>query len=112
MHEMSLALEVRSICERELAKLPESRVTALGLGVGAFSGIEIEALRSSLDVVLAERFDGVHCEIVREPGEAACPKCRRRFEVERAPFACPECGVIARGVTGGQGLRLSYLEVE
>ena len=112
MHEMSLALEVRSICERELAKLPESRVTAVGLKVGAFSGIEVELFRSSLEVVLAERFDGVQCEIVREPGEAACPKCRRRFKVERAPFECPECGVIARGVSGGQGLLVSYLEVE
>ncbi len=112
MHEMSLALEVRSICERELAKLPESRVTALGVEVGAFSGIEVDTLRSCLEVVLAERFDGVHCEIVREPGEAACPKCGLRFEVERAPFACPECGVTARGVSGGEGLLVSYLEVE
>ena len=112
MHEMSLALEIRSICERELAKLPETRITALGIEVGAFSGVEVETLRFSLDVVMSERFGGIRCEVVREPGKAECISCRREFEVQRAPFACPECGVIARSVSGGESLQVSYLEVE
>ena len=112
MHELSLALEVRSICEREVAKLPESRITAVGVEVGAFSGIEIETLRFCLEVVMAERFDGIECEITREPGLAVCPTCGVEFPVERAPFACPDCGIFARGVSGGQGLQVRYIEVE
>jgi hydrogenase nickel insertion protein HypA len=109
---MSLALEVRSICERELAKLPESRITALGVEVGAFSGIEVDTLQFCLEVVLSECFDGVQCDVVHEPGEAVCLKCGSQFAVERAPFECPKCGVIAHGVSGGQGLLVSYIEVE
>lgn len=112
VHELSLALEVRSICEREIAKLPESRITAVGVEVGAFSGIEVETLRFCLEVVMAERFDGLQCQVTREPGVAICPKCGLEFDVERAPFECPECGVFARGVSGGQGLQVRYIEVE
>jgi hydrogenase nickel incorporation protein HypA/HybF len=112
MHEMSLALEIRSICEHELAKLPETRVTAVGVEVGAFSGVEVETFKFCLEVVMGERFDGVRCEVVRRPGVAACSGCGLEFEVERAPFECPSCGLPARGVSGGQGLQVSYLEVE
>jgi hydrogenase nickel incorporation protein HypA/HybF len=112
MHEMSLALEILSICERELNKLPETRVTALGVEVGAFSGVEPDSLQFCLEVVMSDRFDGVRCEVVREAGEATCPTCDKTFKVMQAPFECPECGGLARGLSGGQGLQLSYLEVE
>lgn len=112
MHEMSLAMEIRSICERELARLPENRVTAVGIEVGVFSGVEVETLRFCLEVVLAERFDGIRCEVIREPGVARCLGCELEFSVSRAPFECPECGRFARGVSGGQELKVSYLEVE
>jgi hydrogenase nickel incorporation protein HypA/HybF len=112
MHEMSLALEIRSICERALEKRPEERLTALGIEVGAFSGVEVNSLQFCLEVVMAERFDGVRCEIHREAGVAACPACSLEFEVTQAPFECPKCGSLAWGVSGGQGLQLSYIDVE
>ncbi|MGD2216397.1 MAG: hydrogenase maturation nickel metallochaperone HypA [Gemmatimonadales bacterium] len=112
MHEMSLALEILSICERELAKLPETRVTALGVEVGAFSGVDADSLQFCLEVVMADRFQGVRCEVVRRAGAAGCRNCEKTFAVMQAPFECPECGGLARGVSGGQVLQLSYLEVE
>jgi hydrogenase nickel incorporation protein HypA/HybF len=112
MHEMSLALEIRSICEAELARLPESRVTEVGVEVGAFSGVEVDTLRFCLEVVMGERFDGVSLRIDREPGCARCLACDEEFEVCRAPFECPRCGSVAYGVVGGGSLRVSYLEVE
>ncbi|UCC49530.1 MAG: hydrogenase maturation nickel metallochaperone HypA [Gemmatimonadota bacterium] len=112
MHEMSLALEIKAICERELAKLPESRLTALGVEVGAFSGVEVETLQFCLEVVMSEGFDGFRCEVVRQPGTAACLSCGLEFQVTQAPFECPRCGALARGVSGGDSLHVSYIEVE
>lgn len=112
MHEISLALEIRSICEAELARLPEGRVTAVGVEVGAFSGVEVDTLRFCLEAVMGERFDGVSVQIEREPGRARCSSCDEEFEVSSAPFDCPRCGSIAYGVEGGGSLRVSYLEVE
>lgn len=109
---MSLALEILSICERQLGQLPETRVTAVGVEVGAFSGVDADSLQFCLEVVMSNRFEGIRCEVMREAGMAACPSCDSRFEVTQAPFQCPECGGLARGVSGGQGLQLSYLEVE
>jgi len=112
MHEMSLALEIRSICEGELARRPESKLTAVGLEVGALSGVEMDALRFCLEVVLGERFDGVRCDIERDAGVARCLGCDEEFEVVSAPFDCPRCGSVAYGVSGGESLRVTYLEVE
>jgi hydrogenase nickel incorporation protein HypA/HybF len=112
MHELSLALEIRAICERELAKRSGVKLKGIGVQVGAFSGVQVEALEFCLEVVLAERHDGVSCRVEAEPGVAACPGCGHEFRVERAPFECPECGALARGVSGGQSLVVSYLEVE
>ncbi|KPK82609.1 MAG: hypothetical protein AMS25_01800 [Gemmatimonas sp. SM23_52] len=112
MHELSLALQIREICERELEKLPESRLTALGVEVGAFSAVEVETLSFCLQVVMSERFDGVRCEVIRQPGTAACSSCGLQFEVTQAPFECPSCGALARGVSGGDSLQVSYIEVE
>ena len=109
---MSLALEIRSIVERELAKRPGCRLTGLGVEVGAFSGVEVDSLEFCLEVVLAERFAGVSCEVKAEPGTAGCLGCGRRFQVSRAPFECPSCGKPALGVDGGDSLHVSYLEVE
>ncbi len=112
MHEMSLALEIGSIVERELAKRPGSRLTGLGVEVGAFSGVEIDSLEFCLEVVLRERHDGVVCEVKAEPGTAQCLECGQRFQVRRAPFECPTCGMPALGVAGGDSLQVTYLEVE
>jgi len=112
MHEMSLALEILSLCERELAKVPQTRVRAVAVEVGFFSGVDADSLQFCLEVVMSGRFEGVRCEVVRQPGEAICPECGGRFEVTRAPFECPECGGLARGFTGGHGLQVRYVEVE
>lgn len=112
MHEMSLALEIGAICERELEQAPESRITGLGVQVGAFSGVEVDTLRFCLEVVLRERYGAVAVEIEREPGVAACTACGIEFDVRTAPFECPRCGSLARGMRGGQSLQVSYVEVE
>jgi hydrogenase nickel incorporation protein HypA/HybF len=112
MHEMSLALEIREICVRELESQPETHLTALGLEAGAFSGVEIDTLQFCLEVVMSERFDGVTCDVVRVAGVAVCLACGEEFDVCRAPFECPQCGGVARGVSGGGDLRVTYIEVE
>lgn len=112
MHEMSIAVGIREICEQELERRAGARLTGVGLTVGVFSGVEIDSLEFCLGVVLSERFDGVRCEISTEAGEAVCFACGKRFEVRRAPFDCPDCGVAARGVSGGETLQVTYLDVE
>lgn len=112
MHELSLALEIRDICERELTRRPENRVTGLGVDVGALSGVEVDNLRFCLEVVMAERYGEVRCEIRRIPAVAQCVSCSDEFRVRRAPFVCPGCGAVAHGVRGGGELQVTYVDVE
>ena len=109
---MSIALGIREICERELGRHPGARLRGVGVTVGAFSGVEIDSLEFCLGVVMSERFEGVRCEINGESGQAVCLACSKTFEVERAPFDCPDCGVPARGASGGDTLQVTYLDVE
>ena len=109
---MSIALGIREICERELERHPGARLRGVGVTVGAFSGVEVDSLEFCLGVVMSERFDGVRCEISDESGQALCLACGKSFEVRRAPFECPDCGIAARGVSGGETLQVTYLDVE
>lgn len=113
MHEMSLALEIRSICERELSRQSAgARLSGVGIEVGAFAGVDAQNLEFCLGAVLAERFGAIRCEVRVMPGSAACVRCGETFPVRRAPFVCPQCGGAARGLAGGDQLRVDYLELE
>jgi hydrogenase nickel insertion protein HypA len=112
MHEMSLALEIRSICERELTRQGDGQLVAVGVEVGAFAGVDAQNLQFCLDAVLSEKYGPVRCELRVTPGRAACGRCGSEFQVTRAPFECPLCGSAAAGVSGGDALRVEYLELE
>lgn len=119
MHEMSLALEIRSICERELARHGAEGaegaggLAAVGIDVGAFAGVDAQNLQFCLEAVLGEAFGPVRTEIRVLPGTAVCLRCGSEFPVSRAPFECPTCGGPARGAGGGgDELRVNYLELE
>lgn len=112
MHEMSLALEIRSICERELARQDAGRLAVVGIDVGAFAGVDAQSLQFCLEAVLAEAFGPVRTEIRVLPGTAVCVRCGSTFPVSRAPFECPSCGGPGHGSGGGDDLRVNYLELE
>jgi Zn finger protein HypA/HybF involved in hydrogenase expression len=110
---MSLALEIRSICERELARQGAGgRLAVVGIDVGAFAGVDTQSLQFCLDTILGETFGPVRTEIRRLPGTAVCVACGSEFPVSRAPFECPACGGAACGAGGGDELRVNYLELE
>lgn len=112
MHEMSLALEIRAICERELARQGGGRLTAVEVEVGALAGVDADSLSFCLDTVLREGFGDVRCDICVTPGLAVCLLCAMEFPVRRAPFECPQCGAPAQGASGGDALRVNALELE
>jgi Zn finger protein HypA/HybF involved in hydrogenase expression len=70
MHEMSMALEVVRLVERELDHHP-GRLLSVGLLVGDDAGLEPESLAFCLEAVLAHPpFDGARPVITRTAGDA------------------------------------------
>ena len=113
MHEMSLCEGVLQILEEHAEKRGFQRVTRVWLEIGELSGVEIEAMRFSFDVVmrgsLAQR---ASLEIIRIPGEAWCMKCAQSVALGQRFDACPNCGCYQLQVTGGDQMRIKELEVE
>ncbi len=88
-------------------------VKTVWLEIGALSGVEIEAMRFSFDVIkkgtLAEE---ARLEIVEVPGQAWCLPCAKNVTINQRFDACPDCGSYQLQVTGGEELRVKELEVE
>jgi hydrogenase nickel incorporation protein HypA/HybF len=113
MHELSLCESIVTILEAEAKRQSFSRVKHIWLEVGAFSGVEPEAMRFCFSAVangtLAE---AAVFEIVPRPGQATCLDCGGSVALTERYDPCPLCGSQLLQVTGGEELKIKELEVE
>jgi hydrogenase nickel incorporation protein HypA/HybF len=113
MHEMALCESIVGVLEAEARRQAFSRVRAVRLEVGPFSGAEPEAMKFCFDAVsrgtLAE---AARFEIVATRGRAYCMQCLKDVEVNERFAPCPDCGSFQLQITGGEELRIKELEVE
>lgn len=112
MHELALCESIRSIIEDQARAQGFAKVERVALEVGAFSGVEIEALRFGFDVAMnGSVAQGATLEIVELPGEGWCMPCGRAVRLARRYDECPHCGGVQIQVTGGEDLKIRELEV-
>lgn len=112
MHEMALCESIRNIIEQQARIEAFQKVTRVALSVGAFSGVEIEALRFGFDVVMAgSPAEDASLEIIEQEGRGWCMPCAREVVIEQRFDACPDCGSYQMHVTGGEDLKIYELEV-
>lgn len=113
MHEMSLCEGVLQALQDNAKTQGYQRVKTVWLEIGALSGVEVEAMRFSFDVVtrgsLAEH---ARLEIIDVPGEAWCMQCSKTVPAKQRFDACPDCGSYQLQVTGGEEMKIKELEVE
>lgn len=112
MHELSICQSLIDNIEDAAREHRFSRVSRVTLDIGAFAGVEIEALKFSFDV--AGR--GTLCEgavliINALPGKGYCFKCSSEVEIEDRLAPCPKCGSAQVQATGGDQLKIKDLEV-
>jgi len=112
VHELSLAQAVWRQVTREMESHPRSRLAALTVVVGTFSGADPESLQFALRLVAEESaWPTAEVRIRTEPVALKCRACGRAYETETLDLACPACGGYDVEVTGGRDLRLESLEV-
>ena len=113
MHEMSLCESILQIIEDNATSQRYQRVKTVWLEIGNLSGVELEAMRFSFEIVtrgsLAEE---AKLEIIEIPGQAWCMQCAKTVSVTQRFDACPDCGGYQLQVTGGEEMRIKELEVE
>jgi len=113
MHEMSLCESVMQILEETAAQQGFSKVKTVWLEIGELSGVEVEAMRFSFEVIRHGTLaDQAALEIINVPGSAWCMPCGRNVRIAQRFDACPDCGSYQLQVNGGDEMRIKELEVE
>jgi hydrogenase nickel incorporation protein HypA/HybF len=113
MHEVSLIETVIALVEQERTRHDFARVTMIRLRVGALAYAEPQALRFCFDAVATGTIaQGARLEIDVVPGEGRCADCGSAVPLTERFGACPLCAGDRVEMTGGDGLRVSEMEVE
>lgn len=110
MHELRIAQAVIDIVEYETTRRQLKTVTAVGVRVGALSGVHPDALSFSfeaatVDTSLAE----AKLVIEQLAAKGHCQSCGNEFEIEEFVFLCPSCGSREVDVLQGEELDVAYL---
>lgn len=113
MHEMSLAEGILQIAEDSAAREGFERVKEIRLEIGALAGVEVDALRFCLDVVLKGSLaNGARVALETLPGRGWCLACGGEVEIAALYDPCPRCGGYQVQATGGTELRVKDLLVD
>ena len=113
MHELSIALSIVEMAEREARSRGGVRVSAVHLKLGLLCGVAKEALRFSYKVSCeGTMLEGSELVIEESPAVVYCDKCeteRSLSSIQR--FFCPVCSTPAPKVIRGQKLELVAMEI-
>ncbi len=113
MHEMTLCGGILNVIHDEVRARAVRRVTAVRLQVGALACVEPEALRFGFDVMARGTLaEGAQLHIDEVPAHAWCAACERTVEVREPLAPCPCCDAPLLPASGGDGLRVTELEIE
>ncbi len=113
MHEMSLCEGVLQVLQENANSQGYAAVKCVWLEIGDLSGVEIEAMKFSFDVVTRGSLaENSRLEIINIPGEAWCMHCAKTVHVNQRFGQCPDCKSYQLQVTGGEELKIKELEVE
>ena len=112
MHEMSIAINIIEICEKELQKAKGTKIEKVNLIVGKLSGIVIESLNFALEV---SKQNGLlsDAEIIIEeiPASLKCLNCGLEFTSDEYYTTCPACNDFKHEILAGKELLVKSLTI-
>ncbi|MCX6269471.1 MAG: hydrogenase maturation nickel metallochaperone HypA [Bacteroidetes bacterium] len=113
MHELSLALEVIELVQREAGKQGLSAIQEILIEVGDLSGVEADAFQSALELLVKNTIlnDAV-VKIIQTHGKGICAACNKEFEMKNRLDTCPGCLCFPSEITGGKEFRVLSLLAE
>jgi hydrogenase nickel incorporation protein HypA/HybF len=116
MHEFRIAENIVEAVRAEAARLEHgTRVVRVGVTVGDLSGVDVEALRFSFDVIVANSdLAPLELDVERQPHTRRCNRCSKTFTVDVRAFdaTCPGCHNPHTDFVEGKDLEITYLEAE
>ena len=113
MHELSIASSILKIVLDEIKAKNLPEVKAVGLKIGALSGILPDSLQFGFDALKLDTvLQKTKLEIEEIPISGKCNNCSKSFEVKDLLFTCPYCQSPSIKMEKGQELDIAYLEIE
>ncbi|MDR0453954.1 MAG: hydrogenase maturation nickel metallochaperone HypA [Deferribacteraceae bacterium] len=113
MHELGIA---ESILNKALDAATENNaasVKAIGLKIGAFSGVEPQSLEFALECIKAgtpANNSEINIEIIAASG--VCGECGKTSAPDTFLSLCGHCGSPVMEIISGKELEISYVDVE
>lgn len=113
MHELGLTAELVKIVDEKAREAGAGRVTSVSVSIGAFSGVEADAVSFCFEVVAQGTLaEGAKLEMERIPLTVRCEGCGlTQVNTENFP-ACPTCSSMAVEIVAGKEFRIKSMEVE
>lgn len=112
MHELSITEHILEYAMEEAQKQNASRILAIRLRIGSFSGVVPECIQMYCDL-LAEgtMAEGVQIEAAVIPTKVCCRECGKESEITPHSLCCPHCGSLKLQRLSGREFLIESLEV-
>lgn len=111
MHELSL---LTSVIETAVSNAHGREITAIGLRIGARSGVIVEAVQAAWPIAQASFPQCMHAELVITflPATVYCPQCATCHEIDEFfALMCPVCATPTADLRSGTEFRLEWVDV-
>ena len=113
MHEYPITQQIIKICERRCREADGSRVAAINLVIGDYSGYVGESIRMYFDIISKNTLCcGAEIRICRVKPKLRCSACGAFFEKAPLSFDCPECGGQGEPTDIGREFYVDSIEIE
>ena len=113
MHELSLAMEVICLAEREAENHKAAVIREILIEVGDLSGVEADAFESALELIVpGTMLEGTDIKITRIAGMGKCISCNLEFDMRNRAGVCPQCNCFPSEISGGEEFRIVSMEIE
>lgn len=113
MHELGIAQNIVEIADRTARDQGASKVLAVTVEVGVFSGVMAEALEFCFDACCRDTLlQGSRLQIEPVAARVRCRTCRREYEPGSFFDNCPACGSAAGDLLSGEELRIKEMEID
>lgn len=112
MHELSVALGIVNIAEKETKKAHAKSVELIELEIGTLAGIEMESLDFVWETAVYNTvLEHAIKKVTVIEGKAKCMDCDTVFKIEHLYDSCPKCQSYLKGIIQGKELKVKALEV-
>ncbi len=110
MHELSVAREIITAVEKQMAELDLPGVSEIKLKIGALAGVDPESLNFAFTAsTMGTAFEKTKLTIEWIYVKGKCKTCGENFAIDDLIFLCPNCDSTDIEILQGEELDIEYL---